>query len=331
MAAQTPCAARLEVANLLPRVHARRMDFRLLVANLPITIERIRVRGVPTNHCRSAYKETTKVPMPASGPARKLAVGSRCLQNREPRCFAGLSVSRAIPARHSYGEYDMRTSKLRMSAVASALAVALGGCSTTTWSDMMSRMNGGNTSTSGTTQMSSSSSSAAAAKLECSSSSSSGSSSARCNVKRSRQRGRQRIRHEQLERRVDDTGLRFGHDHHREQRHDRPEFDTGRGNRYERRNECAQSLRAESAEPRIERDHHHLRQRHRRTELDVGRGDEHDRRIECAQRLCAESGNERRVGLEHDPSEPEFEHVGERGAKRNDAATRPSRPPREHA
>ncbi len=129
--------------------------FIFCVANFPVTIGRIRVRGVPTNHCRSAYKETTKVPMAERGPARKLAVGSRCLKTR-PRASPGSQSRGPTTARHSYGEYDMRTSKLRMSAVASALAVALGGCSTTTWSDMMSRMNGGNTSTSGTTQMSSS-------------------------------------------------------------------------------------------------------------------------------------------------------------------------------
>ncbi len=72
----------------------------------------------------------------------------------------------------------MRTSKLRMSAVASALAVALGGCSTTTWSDMMSRMNGGNTSTSGTTQMSSSGSFIERQRLQL-----------ECDIKRSRQTG----------------------------------------------------------------------------------------------------------------------------------------------
>lgn len=50
----------------------------------------------------------------------------------------------------------MRTSKLRMGALAGAVIVALGGCSTTTWSDMTSRLSGGSSGTSSATQSGSS-------------------------------------------------------------------------------------------------------------------------------------------------------------------------------
>ena len=55
----------------------------------------------------------------------------------------------------------MRTSQLRMGALAGAVILALGGCSTTSWSDMTSRSSGGSTGTGSATQASTSGSSSA--------------------------------------------------------------------------------------------------------------------------------------------------------------------------